>query len=124
MFCTAKLPRSRLAEDGLAKAETLFRRALAAYVADKGEHHPDTKLTRYSLAGLLLDQDKAAEALPLLESVLPAYERAYGPKHTMVRDVLQRLQNAYDDLGRDAEAEALQPRIDAFDEDGTEASEQ
>jgi hypothetical protein len=97
------------------KAEALFRRALAAYVADKGEHHPDVELTRYALAGLLLDQDKAADALPLLESVLPAYERAYGPQHAMVREVLQRLQDANAALGRDAQVEAWQARLDAFD---------
>ena len=59
----------------LLQAETLYRRALAAFERVLGAEHPDTLSSVNNLANLLKNQGKNDEAEPLYRRALAAQER-------------------------------------------------
>ncbi len=46
-----------------------------------GPEHPTTLAGLHALANMLADQDRAAEALPIYQRILPQMQRALGPEH-------------------------------------------
>jgi len=70
-----------------AEAVASMRRVLAARQDLLGIDHPDTLLSRASLASMLMHDRQYAEALPLAEQVLAARQARHGPEHRHTVDV-------------------------------------
>lgn len=69
------------------EAEAVLRRVLAAREDLLGADHPETLLSRASLASVLMHLGRADEALPLAERVLAARRARHGEAHRDVMDV-------------------------------------
>ena len=59
-------------------AATELSVSLQARIANYGEDCEETAIARHNLVSVLLKLDRAAEALPLAEAALAAFERQYG----------------------------------------------
>jgi tetratricopeptide (TPR) repeat protein len=88
-------------------AEQLFHRAIA--VGDKalGAEHPLTRRYQSHYARLLLMTDRAAQALQLGRAALSTHEHASGPNHPWTKDSARVTADAFDALGRAAEATSM-----------------
>jgi len=81
----------------MAKAEDLYRRALAIKEKVLGKDHPDTALTVHNMATLLAGLGRAAEAESLYGRALAAFEAALGAEHPhtgICREGLEALRGA------------------------------
>jgi tetratricopeptide (TPR) repeat protein len=72
--------------------------------------HPDIAVTLNSMAGLLRDQGRFAEAEPLYRRALAIRERALGPDNTSVGETLKDYAELLRRTGRAREAAALEER--------------
>ena len=82
-------------------------------------HGPDDVRTASALTGLARlyeDQERYAEAAPLLEQALALHEAAYGSEHPLVIYDLARLSALHLSQGSYAEAEPFYMRALALDE--------
>ncbi len=94
-----------------AKAEPLYRRALAILEKALGPEHPIVATSLNSLAELYRDQSQYAKAEPLYQRALAIREKALGPEHPDVAMSLNNLAGLYDETqGQYAEAEPLHVR--------------
>jgi tetratricopeptide (TPR) repeat protein len=87
------------AREHLTRALHIAEGSLGADSSDAGDQ-------LLNLGVLAMDQDKPADAVPLLERGLAVWTKAYGPDHSRVADMLEPLGSAYSQVGRDADAEA------------------
>jgi tetratricopeptide (TPR) repeat protein len=72
--------------------------------------HPNTATCLNNLAGLYQTQGKYAEAEPLYQQALMINEQALGGAHSLTRSVLQNYAFLLRELGREAEAYALEAK--------------
>jgi CHAT domain-containing protein/tetratricopeptide (TPR) repeat protein len=93
------------ARGAYAQAIEPARRALALAEESHGADHPSTAYSLLSLARVLREAGRLAEAEPLIVRAAAAYERAHGPEHPMVATALNNLAFLYEKQGRYAEAE-------------------
>jgi tetratricopeptide (TPR) repeat protein/CHAT domain-containing protein len=94
-----------------AKAELLYRRALAIREKALGPSHPDVAKSLNSLAGVYVMLGRSSEAEPLYERALAIREKVLGPEHPDVAKNLNNLAVLYQGQGRYAEAEPLHKRV-------------
>ncbi|MEM6993545.1 MAG: tetratricopeptide repeat protein, partial [Myxococcota bacterium] len=87
-----------------ADAEFHFGRALEITRATRKPDHPDQARALIGVASSLLRQDKAAEAMPLLEEATSVATAAVGAGHILVAAAKVNLAEALLQLGRPAEA--------------------
>jgi tetratricopeptide (TPR) repeat protein len=101
--------------DGYAKAEALYKRALAIREKTLG---PDDKLveTLSNLAILYRAQKQHQQAEPLLQRVLTILEKTLGPEHPDVDQALNNLARLYEAQGQYAKAAPLYQRLLAIRE--------
>lgn len=99
-----------------AKAEPLYRRALAINEASFGPEHPNISFILNNLAGLLQDTNRQGEAEPLLRRALAIAETSYGPKHPNVAIALNNLAQLLKSTNRWKDAEPLMRRALRIDE--------
>lgn len=100
----------------LARAEPLFRRALAIHEKTLGPDHPDVADDLINLADLLQRKGDSAAAEPLSRRALAIDEKALGPNHPNVSRALNNLAVLLITKGDDAEAEQLLLREMKIDE--------
>jgi tetratricopeptide (TPR) repeat protein len=94
-----------------ARAEPLFRRALAIDEARYGPDHPDVARDLNNLAGLLEATNRTGEAEPLYRRALAITEASYGPDHPTVATGLNNLAELLRATNRADEAEPLYRRV-------------
>ena len=87
-------------------AESILRDVVVTRETVLGREHPDTLLSRSSLAVALDDQGKYVEAEAEHRAVLNLQEKVLGPEHPDTLASHYELANALDDQGKYAEAEA------------------
>src|SRR5262249_37175494 len=100
-----------------ARAEPLYRRALAIAEKSVGPDHPAVAATLNNLAELYRDNGQYAEAEPLYRRALATAEKTLGPDHADVAAIVDGMAALYRQLGRMTEAELLAiraPRIRAI----------
>ena len=83
-----------------AKAEPLYRRALAIREKALGPEHPDTATSLNNLAGLYNSMGDYAKAEPLYRRALAIREKALGPEHPDTATSLNNLALLNIDLGK------------------------
>src|SRR5271165_2908847 len=93
-----------------ARAEPLYRRALAMAEASLGPDHRNVATDLHNLALLLRDTNRLAEADPLYRRALAIDEASFGPDHPTVAIRLNNLAVLLWDTNRLAEAEPLYRR--------------
>jgi tetratricopeptide (TPR) repeat protein len=89
-------------------ARHLLERALAFF--KKTLAHRDTDIARYLLAGVVLGQGNAVEALRDSETALAGLERALGKNSRWTKDAARTTADALDALGRAEEAATFRAR--------------
>ena len=99
-----------------AKAEPLYRRALAIHEKALGPEHPDTATSLNNLAGLYNSMGDYAKAEPLYRRALAIREKALGPEHPATATSLNNLAGLYRAMGDYAKAEPLYRRALAIRE--------
>ena len=99
-----------------AKAEPLYKRALAIHEKALGPDHPDVGKYLNNLALLYKTQGRYAKAEPLYRRALAIHEKALGPDHSDVGKDLNNIAGLYRAEGRYAEAEPLNKRALAIHE--------
>jgi tetratricopeptide (TPR) repeat protein len=99
-----------------ARAEPLYRRALAIDEKALGPEHPDVAISLNNLASLSKDKGDYAGAEPLLRRALAIDEKALGPEHPNVAAGLNNLGLLLGRTGDYAGAEPLLRRALAIDE--------
>src|SRR5262249_44433896 len=99
-----------------AKAEPLFKRALAAREKTLGPEHPDTAQSLNNLAELYLATGAYTKAEPLYQRALTIYEKALGAGHPDTATALINLASLYQATGAYAKAEPLFERAQGIDE--------
>jgi hypothetical protein len=99
-----------------ARAEPLYRRAVAIDEQSYGPDHPTVAIRLNNLAQLLKDTNRLAEAEPLMHRALAIDETSYGPDHPKVAIRLNNLAQLLKDTNRLAEAEPLMHRALAIDQ--------
>ena len=87
-----------------AKAEPLFRRALAIAEKIRGPEHEETGSVLSNLGALGVLRNNYAEAEPLLKRALEIQRKKYGPDHRDVADTLTNLAVLCERMGRQKEA--------------------
>jgi tetratricopeptide (TPR) repeat protein len=101
------------AED-LAFAERIYRRVLATFGQTLGADHDHAGSALMGLAGLYIDQQRYAEAEPLLRRTLGIAESAYAPsedhRQAAIGRVVGQLGMLAERQGRNSEAEAYYRR--------------
>jgi tetratricopeptide (TPR) repeat protein len=98
------------ARNELARAEVLYRQALAIQEQLLGPTHPAFALGLGTLADLERRRGQFAQAEPLFRRALAVQERALGPTHPTLARTLDRLAMLLRQTGRDAEAAELEAR--------------
>ena len=93
-----------------AKAEPLYKRALAIREKALGPEHPDVATSLNNLATLYDTLGDYAKAEPLYKRALAIREKALGPEHPDVATSLNNLATLYETLGDYAKAEPLYKR--------------
>ncbi|MCS5691713.1 tetratricopeptide repeat protein, partial [Cyanobium sp. FGCU-6] len=99
-----------------AKAEPLYRRALAISEKTQGPDHPETANILNNLALLYDNQGAYAKAEVLYRRALAIREEALGPDHPATATSLNNLAALYDNQGAFAKAEPLYLRALAINE--------
>jgi tetratricopeptide (TPR) repeat protein len=99
-----------------ARAEPVYRRALAIREKALGPDHADLVATLDSLAWICYAQRKFAEAEPLYLRALVIWEKAVGPEHPTVAQALDNLAEVHVAQQRYAQAEPLYRRALAIRE--------
>lgn len=97
-------------EGKFAEAETLYREALAIYIASAGENHPQTATCYVNLAENLIAQNKRAEAEPLQRKSLAIREEALGGRDPATIRVASALATTLEHQGKNSEAEPLRQK--------------
>ncbi len=87
-----------------ADAEPLYREALAIFTERVGAGHPSTAIARIKLGRALLRQGRAAEAEPETRAGYEILARQSDPAISFLRAARSDLADAYDALGRPADA--------------------
>jgi tetratricopeptide (TPR) repeat protein len=72
-----------------AKADPLYRWALAVWEKALGPKHPDVGVCVHNLAKLHLDQHNYTQAEPLYEGALSILERSLGTDHPYLASLLK-----------------------------------
>ena len=93
-----------------AKAEPLYKRALAIREKALGPDHPDTAQSLNNLALLYDSMGDYAKAEPLYKRALAIREKALGPEHPDTAQSLNNLAKLYYSMGDYAKAEPLYQR--------------
>jgi tetratricopeptide (TPR) repeat protein len=99
-----------------ARAEPLYRRALAIDEKTLGPDHPTVATVLSNLAALLQDRGDYAGAEPLLRRALAIYEKALGLDHPDVATALNNLAALLEEKGDFAGAEPMVRRAIAIHE--------
>ena len=99
-----------------AKAEPLYKRALAIREKDLGPNHPQLAPSLSNLALLRYKQGRYPEAEPLYRRALEIQEKSLGPDHPDVGQSLNGLAQVFHGQDRYAEAEPLYKRALAIRE--------
>eukprot|EP00808_Paulinella_micropora_P020204 g16828.t1 len=102
-----KLALSLKAQDKLAEAEPLCRRALQGHEKTLGAHHPLTLTSVHILAVLLHDRGKLTEAEPLYRKALEGRKKIIGVEHPETLLNINNLASVLTEQGQLAEAEPL-----------------
>jgi tetratricopeptide (TPR) repeat protein len=89
------------------EAENLYLQELAHRIKQLGIDHPSTLATRYNLASLYLDTDKAAKAEPLLAENVTYCVKKLGPEHVNTLLVKHHWAIALMNTNQPAKAEPL-----------------
>ena len=103
-----------------AKAESLYKRALAIREKALGPDHPLVAQSLNNLAALYLQKGKYTKAEPLFERALAIREKALGPDHPHVATSLNNLAALYLQKGKYTKAEPLFERALAIREKALE----
>ncbi|MHC4830914.1 MAG: tetratricopeptide repeat protein, partial [Planctomycetota bacterium] len=103
------------------EAEATLREAIRQHIAWQGHDHPETALTRFSLAQTLGRRGAHAAARRELEEVRRVRIQSFGPSHPLVAEALLELYELLDIVGareaaleRFRQAEAILLRDDAI----------
>jgi len=99
-----------------ARAEPLYRRALAIWERALGPDHPETATSLNNLADLLRSKGDYAGAEPLYRRALAIVEKALGPDHPSTATLLNNLAELLNSKGEYAGAEPLCRRALAITE--------
>ena len=102
------------AQGKYARAEPLFKRALAIYENALGPEHPIVATDLNNLAALYQTQGKYADAEPFHKRALAIWEKALGPDHPYVAQSLEIYAVLLRNMNREDEAakmEALETAI-------------
>jgi len=99
------------------EAEALHIRALDIRVAALGEEHPDVGWTLRDMGLLVYQRGNPEEALPLFEQAVAIYEKALGTHHPDLTDILPDYSDALREVGRTAEADSLDLRVEMIREE-------
>jgi serine/threonine-protein kinase len=91
----------------LDSAAILVSRAVDIQRAITGDEHPSTAIVTNALASVYIEQERFAEALPLLEHSLPIFESAFDAQHPRIIDARTSIGRALTGLGRLEEAERV-----------------
>jgi tetratricopeptide (TPR) repeat protein len=86
--------------DKFTLAEKHFRDAIALYKEVHGETHPDVFLATFNLGQALSRQERAKEALTLMDAVVAGYTEVAGPEHPMTANALSTRAEVFLKLGR------------------------
>jgi regulator of protease activity HflC (stomatin/prohibitin superfamily) len=109
--------RDAILAEASAKAEPLYRRALAIREKALGPGHLDFGRALTSLSAVLLSLGKYADAEPFLRRALAIREKALGPERPDVARILKNLGRVYRAQKRYGEAEtALRRALTIFEE--------
>ncbi len=103
-----------MAHGKYAKAEPLYKRALAIWEKALGLEHPQVATSLNNRALLYQAQGKYAEAEPLYKRALAIYEKALGPEHPNIAQSLENYVALLRKTGRGVEAERLEARAKAI----------
>ncbi len=99
-----------------ARAEPLYRKALAIWETSLGESHPKVALVLSNLASLFFATNRHGEAEPLMRRALAICETSLGRTHPKVASLLSNLAHLLFTTNRLGEAEPLIRRALAMDE--------
>jgi serine/threonine protein kinase/tetratricopeptide (TPR) repeat protein len=94
-----------------AKAEVLFRKAVATRQAELGPDHRLTLRSRFNQAAALHGMGKSNEAIEPLDEVWHAQARVLGPDQLDTLDTLDELGEAYTCVGKGTEAVAALEQV-------------
>ncbi len=78
-----------------AKAETVYRRALAILDKAYGAESVDVANVNFNLGGVLIDQNRQAAAMPYLQKALQTYESTLGGNSLKTASVMCLMGDAY-----------------------------
>jgi tetratricopeptide (TPR) repeat protein len=90
-----------------ARAETLFKEALASRTAKLGADHPDTLTTKNNLAGLYWSRGQYTRVEPLIKEIVEARTAKLGADHPHTLTAKNNLAMLYQAQGQHAKAEPL-----------------
>ena len=92
------------------EAPPLFQKAYDTYKTCSGAEDRETLRMGAYYAGALIDAGRAREAVPMLESALPIWEKANAGNAFGLREILHFLDLSYLETGRFADAEKIAAR--------------
>lgn len=95
-------------------AEALAQRYVAEAGAETGKDSPEYATALTWLGWVYSQQQRYADAEPLLKQALAIREKAYGPDHPLVATSLNNLAGVYQQQDRAADAEPLLVRVEAI----------
>jgi len=93
----------------------IYQRSLDGYKACSGADSRDAISVSAFMSGALIELGRAKEAVPLLEGALPAWRRAQGSGQS-IEELPMYLSQAYVEVGRFKEAEAICEQMTASEE--------
>ncbi|NIQ03685.1 MAG: tetratricopeptide repeat protein [Nitrospinaceae bacterium] len=96
-----------------AEAEPLLKRSLEIEEKNLGADHPNVAGHLTNLGTNYRRQKKFKEAEPLYRRALEIWEKALGTKSSLVLFALKNYRDLLHEMGREAEAETYQAKIDA-----------
>jgi len=86
-------------------------------VAALGDEHPDVGWTLRDMGLLVYQRGNPEEALPLFEHAVAIHEKALGKHHPDLADILPDYSAVLRELGRTAEADSLDLRVEMIREE-------
>ena len=98
----------------IARAESMYQRALAIQERVLGPDHPLTAATIADLGAIYRTKGDLARAEPLFQRALMIMEKALGEEHSSVTNALAKLAALYREMGDYAKAEPLNQRVAAI----------
>ncbi len=116
----ANLERSR---ENFAEAEALYTRALEIRVGALGEGHPDVGWTLRDLGKLSHLRGNPENAVPRFEQAMAIFEKALGMHHPDLAEILPDYSAALREVGRTAEADSQDLRVELIKEKMAPTSE-